>query len=125
MIETIVFRTISGRLSPWESLLPPELLRVPEELGRADALLDDPAFFGPFAPYFHPVPVRPAAPVECYLRLMFLIARVTGELADLAETAAAGAAAVLRNGRRASLCWGPPLAPGWPRCGPQPASDRG
>jgi hypothetical protein len=24
-----------------------------------DALLDDPAFFTPFAPYFHPVPVRP------------------------------------------------------------------
>ena len=37
-----------------------------------DALLDDAAFFAPFAPYFHPVPVRPAAPVECYLRLMFL-----------------------------------------------------
>jgi IS5 family transposase len=26
----------------------------------------------PFAPHFHPVPVRPPAPVECYLRLMFL-----------------------------------------------------
>jgi IS5 family transposase len=37
-----------------------------------DALLDDPAFFGPFAPYFHPVLGRPSTPVECYLRLMFL-----------------------------------------------------
>ena len=67
-----MFRTISGRLSPWESLLPPELLRVPEELARVDALLDDPAFFAPFAPYFHPVLGRPSTPIECYLRLMFL-----------------------------------------------------
>jgi transposase, IS5 family len=51
VIEATVFRTISGRLSPWESVLPPELLRLPEELARVDALLDDPAFFAPFAPY--------------------------------------------------------------------------
>ena len=68
-IEAIVSRTIGDRPSWWESSLPPEVLRLPEELARVDALLDDPAFF---APYFHPVPVRPAAPVECYLRLMFL-----------------------------------------------------
>ena len=55
MIEAIVFRTISGRLPAWESLLPPELLRLPGELARVDALLDDPAFFAPFAPHFHPV----------------------------------------------------------------------
>ncbi len=67
-----MFRTISGPLPAWESLLPPELLRLPEELARVDALLDDPAFFVPFAPYFHPVLGRPSTPVECYLRLMFL-----------------------------------------------------
>ena len=67
-----MFRTLSDPPSAWESSLPPELLRLPEELARVDALLDDPAFFEPFAPYFHPVPVRPSAPVECYLRLMFL-----------------------------------------------------
>jgi IS5 family transposase len=71
VIEATVFRTISGPVPAWESLLPPELLRLPAELARVDALLDDPVFFAPFAPYFHPVPVRPAAPVECYLRLMF------------------------------------------------------
>jgi hypothetical protein len=46
----------------WESLLPPELLRLPEEQARVDALLDDPAFFAPFAPYFHPVLGRPSTP---------------------------------------------------------------
>ena len=56
----------------WESLLPPELLRLPEELARVYALLDDPAFFAPFAPYFHPVLGRPSTPIECYLRLRFL-----------------------------------------------------
>jgi transposase, IS5 family len=67
-----VFSTLSDPCSSWESELPAELLRLPPELARVDALLDDVAFFAPFAPFFHPVPVRPAAPVECYLRLMFL-----------------------------------------------------
>jgi transposase, IS5 family len=66
VIEAIVFRTLSDPPSS------PELLRLPEELARVDALLDDPAFFAPFAPYFHPVLGRPSTPVECYLRLMFL-----------------------------------------------------
>ena len=66
-----MFRTISGPVPAWESSLPPGLLRLPEELARVDALLDDPAFFAPFAPYFHPVPVRPSTPIDCYLRLMF------------------------------------------------------
>ena len=67
-----MFRTIGDRPSSWEILLPPEVLRLPEELARVDALLDDPAFFAPFAPYFHPVLGGPSTPVECYLRLMFL-----------------------------------------------------
>jgi transposase, IS5 family len=67
-----MFRTIGAGPSLWESLLPAELLRLPEELARVDALLDDPVFFAPFAPYFHPVLGRPSTPVECYLRLMFL-----------------------------------------------------
>jgi IS5 family transposase len=71
-IEAIMFRTIGDRPSPWELLLPPEVLRLPEELARVDALLDDPVFFAPFAPHFHPVLGRPSTPAEWYLRLMFL-----------------------------------------------------
>jgi len=71
-IEAIVFRTIGDQLSSWELRLPPELLRLPGELARVDALLDDAAFFAPFAAHFHPVLGRPSTPIECYLRLMFL-----------------------------------------------------
>jgi len=49
-----VFRTLGDQPSLWESLLPEEVLRRPEELARVDALLDDPAFFAPFAPFFRP-----------------------------------------------------------------------
>ena len=66
-----MFRTIGDQPSLWESL-PEEVLRLRAELARVDALLDDPAFFAPFAPYFDPVIGRPSTPVECYLRLMFL-----------------------------------------------------
>jgi len=71
-IEAIVYRTIGDGPSPWQSLLPPELRRLPEELARAGPLLDDPVFFAPFAPSFHPVLGRPSTPTGWYLRLMFV-----------------------------------------------------
>jgi IS5 family transposase len=67
-----MFRTVGDQPSLWESRLLAEVLRLPQELARVDALLDDPAFFTPFAPYFHPVLGRPSRPAECCLRLMFL-----------------------------------------------------
>ena len=71
-IEGIVFRTVGDQPTLWESALPAELQRLPDELVRADALLDDPAFFAPFAPSFDPWLGRPSTPMETYLRLMFL-----------------------------------------------------
>jgi transposase, IS5 family len=69
-VEVIMIRTVGdGPSLLWESRLPPELLRLPEDLARVDALLHDPVFF---APFFHPVLGRPSTRVECYLRLMFL-----------------------------------------------------
>ena len=67
-----MFRTVGDQPSLWESVLPEELLRLPEELARVDALLDDPAFFAPFVPFFDPRIGRPSTPMETYLRLMFL-----------------------------------------------------
>ena len=71
-IEAIVFRTLGDQCSLWESLLPDEVRRLPEELAGVDALLDDPAFFAPFVPFFDPRRGRPSTPMEVYLRLMFL-----------------------------------------------------
>jgi transposase, IS5 family len=70
--EAIMFRTTGGGPSTWEPLIPAEVLRLPEDLARVDALLDDSVFFAPFAAYFHLVLARLPTPAECYLRLMSL-----------------------------------------------------
>ena len=67
-----MFRTVGDQPSLWESILPEEVRRLPDELARVDALLDDSAFFAPFVPYFDPRIGRPSTPMETYLRLMFL-----------------------------------------------------
>jgi transposase, IS5 family len=67
-----VLRTVNDQLSLWDSILPPELLVLPDELARVDGLLDDPVFFAPFVPYFDTRIGRPSIPMETYLRLMFL-----------------------------------------------------
>ncbi|MFL6084495.1 MAG: ISNCY family transposase [Mycobacterium sp.] len=56
----------------WDAILPAELLVLPAELARVDALLDDPVFFAPFAAHFDARIGRPSIPMETYLRLMFL-----------------------------------------------------
>jgi IS5 family transposase len=56
----------------FESVLPPEVLRLPVELERVDVLLDDPVFFAPFVAFFDPRIGRPSTPMETYLRMMFL-----------------------------------------------------
>jgi hypothetical protein len=38
-IEAIVVVTVGGQPSLFESVLPPELLRLPEELGRAESFV--------------------------------------------------------------------------------------
>src|SRR3954454_1297082 len=67
-----MFRTRAEQVSGWEAALPAEVVRLPEELARVDALLDDPVFFAPFTPFFDPRMGRPSTPMETYLRMMFL-----------------------------------------------------
>ena len=59
-----MFRTVGDQISLWEAVLPKELLRLPDELARVDALLDDDAFFGLFAEFFDPRIGRPSTPME-------------------------------------------------------------
>lgn len=65
-----MLRTRNDQPTLWESVLPPEVLRMPTELARVDALLDDERFFAPFRAYFDLMFGRPSIPVETYLRLM-------------------------------------------------------
>ena len=67
-----MLRTRAPEVSLWEAVLPDQVLRLPEELARVDALLDDPVFFAPFVPFFDPRVGRPSTPMEVYLRMMFL-----------------------------------------------------
>ena len=70
-----MLRTVNDQLSLWDAILPAELLVLPGELARVDALLEDPVFFAPFVPYFDPRIGRPSVPMETYLRMMFLKSR--------------------------------------------------
>jgi transposase, IS5 family len=65
-------RTRNVQPSLWESVLPEICLRLPAELERVDAWLDDERFFAPFVPFFDPRMGRPSVPMETHLRLMFL-----------------------------------------------------
>jgi IS5 family transposase len=67
-----MLRTRNVQPSLWESVLPEICLRLPVELERVDACLDDERFFAPFTRYFSPRMGRPSIPMETYLRLMFL-----------------------------------------------------
>ena len=67
-----MLRTRNVQPSLWESVLPEICLRLPAELERVDAWLDDERFFAPFVPFFDLRIGRPSVPMETYLRLMFL-----------------------------------------------------
>ena len=58
--------------SLWETVLPPELFQMNEELTKVDKLLDDECFFAPFRQRFGTTMGRPTTAVSTYLRLMYL-----------------------------------------------------
>ena len=58
--------------SLWESVLPPELFQMNEELTRVDKLLDDERFLAPFRERFGTRMGRPTTAVATYLRMMYL-----------------------------------------------------
>jgi len=59
-------------MSLWESVLPPQLFKLNEELTKVDQLLEDERFFAPFRKRFSTRMGRPSVPVETYLRMMYL-----------------------------------------------------
>ena len=58
--------------SLWETVLPPELFQMNEELTQVDKLLDDERFFAPFRERFNTRMGRPTTAVATYLRMMYI-----------------------------------------------------
>jgi IS5 family transposase len=56
----------------WDSILPDELRKLPEELARVDELLQDERLMEPFLEKFNETQGRPSVPISTYLRLMYL-----------------------------------------------------
>jgi len=56
----------------WDSILPEELRKLPEELARVDILLQDERLMEPFLRNFNQTQGRPGVPISTYLRLMYL-----------------------------------------------------
>lgn len=59
----------------WDSILPEELRKLPEELARVDVLLQDERLMEPFIRRHNQTRGRPSVPVATYLRLMYLKSR--------------------------------------------------
>jgi transposase, IS5 family len=59
-------------LTLWEALLPGEARRLPAELARVDAYLDDERFLAPWRALFDRRLGRPSVPVDTLLRLLYL-----------------------------------------------------
>jgi IS5 family transposase len=59
-----MLRTQNVQPSLWESVLPEVCLRLPVELERVDAWLDDEGFFAPFVPHFSARMGRPSIPMD-------------------------------------------------------------
>jgi hypothetical protein len=77
-IEAIVLRTVNDQPTLWDSILPPEVLVLPVELGQVDALLNDPVFFGPFAAHILDHNVEAGNPADAP-QLVPAIARITAD----------------------------------------------
>lgn len=70
--EVLMLRWDNDQPSLWESVLPPELFEMSDELAKVDRLLDDERFFAPFIEKFYTRVGRPTTPVATYLRIMYL-----------------------------------------------------
>jgi IS5 family transposase len=67
-----MLRLDNDQPSLWESVLPPELFEMNEELTKIDRILDDERFLAPFRGRFYTRVGRPSIPVATYLRMMYL-----------------------------------------------------
>jgi transposase, IS5 family len=67
-----VLRETDPPPSLWEALLPEQAKRLPAELARIDAYLDDERFVAPWRALFSARLGRPSVPIDTLLRLLYL-----------------------------------------------------
>ena len=67
-----MLRETDPQTTIWELLLPEEAKRLPAELARVDAYLDDECFIAPWRALFDRRLGRPSVPVDTLLRLLYL-----------------------------------------------------
>jgi transposase, IS5 family len=67
-----VLRESDPQPSLWEALLPEQARRLPAELAKVDAYLDDERFIAPWRTLFDRRLGRPSVPVDTLLRLLYL-----------------------------------------------------
>jgi IS5 family transposase len=67
-----VLRETDPQTTIWELLLPDEAKRLPAELTRIDAFLDDERFIAPWRALFDRRLGRPSVPIDTLLRLLYL-----------------------------------------------------
>jgi IS5 family transposase len=67
-----VLRETDPQATLWELLLPEEVKRLPAELAKIDAYLDDERFVAPWRGLFSARLGRPSVPIDTLLRLLYL-----------------------------------------------------
>ena len=71
--EFPLLRTTTPPLFTWDALLPDQATRLPTELARIDAYLDDESFvIAVWRAHFHARLGRPLVPMPTLLRLLYL-----------------------------------------------------
>src|SRR5215216_6432911 len=70
--RSLVLRETDPQTTIWELLLPEEAKRLPTELVRVDAYLDDECFIDPWRSLFDKRLGRRSVPVDTLLRLLYL-----------------------------------------------------
>jgi IS5 family transposase len=67
-----VLRETDPQTTIWDALLPEEAKRLPAELAKVDAYLDDERFIAPWRALFSARLGRPSVPIDTLLRLLYL-----------------------------------------------------
>ena len=69
--ELPLLRVTTPPLAAWDDLLPDQATRLPDELAKIDAYLDDESFIVAWRAHFHARLGRPSVPTPTLLRLLY------------------------------------------------------